>query len=285
MNLRRYRAILVGATGGIGSAIARALAPHCDALLLVGRNGRGLEGLAQRDRRRGLVALAADIATACRTRRRGWTRRGGWPVSTCSSTAPERASSRGLPTRATKRSSVSSSPISLAPMQLARRLLPLLAGAVRGDDRQRGLDLRLPGLPRMRRVQREQVRIARLHRGAAPRARRRPGTRHVSRAALDAHAAQQRRDVCAQRGPRRRGRRSAGGRARAAAPARRTAPRAPAGLSRGACSRASTSSCRLSSTMPWRRQLPQIRRHARGGGDVAHVFRTIGGNHFLRSYR
>jgi short-subunit dehydrogenase len=36
--MRRYRAILTGASGGIGRAVAAALAPHCDALLLVGRD-------------------------------------------------------------------------------------------------------------------------------------------------------------------------------------------------------------------------------------------------------
>lgn len=40
--MRRYRAVLTGASGGIGRAIAAALAPHCDALLLVGRHAARL---------------------------------------------------------------------------------------------------------------------------------------------------------------------------------------------------------------------------------------------------
>lgn len=36
--MKRYRAVLTGASGGIGRAMAIALAPHCDALLLVGRD-------------------------------------------------------------------------------------------------------------------------------------------------------------------------------------------------------------------------------------------------------
>ena len=40
--MTRYRAVLTGASGGIGRAIALALAPHCDELLLVGRNAARL---------------------------------------------------------------------------------------------------------------------------------------------------------------------------------------------------------------------------------------------------
>ena len=41
--MKRYRAILTGASGGIGRAIAAALGPQCDALLLVGRDAHRLE--------------------------------------------------------------------------------------------------------------------------------------------------------------------------------------------------------------------------------------------------
>lgn len=60
--MKRYRALLTGASGGIGREIARALAPHCDDLLLVGRDaGRLAESAAAA----GPVArtLAADLAT------------------------------------------------------------------------------------------------------------------------------------------------------------------------------------------------------------------------------
>jgi short-subunit dehydrogenase len=45
MSARRFRVLLTGASGGLGSAIAGALAPHCDALLLVGRNAKRLREL------------------------------------------------------------------------------------------------------------------------------------------------------------------------------------------------------------------------------------------------
>ncbi len=60
--MTRYRAVLTGASGGIGRAIAAALAPHCDALLLVGRDAARL---AETARAAGPVArtLVADLAT------------------------------------------------------------------------------------------------------------------------------------------------------------------------------------------------------------------------------
>jgi short-subunit dehydrogenase len=64
MTLPRYRALLVGATGGIGSAIADALAPHCDAMLLVGRNAERLRTLGTDiAAATSVTCVAADIAT------------------------------------------------------------------------------------------------------------------------------------------------------------------------------------------------------------------------------
>ena len=60
--MKRYRALLTGASGGIGREIARVLAPHCDELLLVGRDaGRLAESAAAA----GAAArtLAADLST------------------------------------------------------------------------------------------------------------------------------------------------------------------------------------------------------------------------------
>lgn len=66
MSAPRYRAVLTGATGGIGRAIAERLAPQCETLLLVARDAAKLEAL-----RRGLGdaggrcrAVAADLASA-----------------------------------------------------------------------------------------------------------------------------------------------------------------------------------------------------------------------------
>ncbi|HEX5768355.1 MAG TPA: SDR family oxidoreductase [Burkholderiales bacterium] len=60
--MNRYRAVLTGASGGIGREIAVALAPCCDELLLVGRNA---ERLAETAAAAGPCArtLVADLAT------------------------------------------------------------------------------------------------------------------------------------------------------------------------------------------------------------------------------
>lgn len=60
--MKRYRALLTGASGGIGREIAVALAPRCDDLLLVGRNAARL---AETAAAAGPVArtLVADLAT------------------------------------------------------------------------------------------------------------------------------------------------------------------------------------------------------------------------------
>lgn len=45
MNIKTYKAVLTGATGGIGQAIAHQLAPHCEQLILLGRDKAKLEAL------------------------------------------------------------------------------------------------------------------------------------------------------------------------------------------------------------------------------------------------
>jgi len=45
MKLKTYKAVLTGATGGIGQAIAHQLAPHCEQLILLGRDKAKLEAL------------------------------------------------------------------------------------------------------------------------------------------------------------------------------------------------------------------------------------------------
>ena len=47
MSATRYRAVLTGATGGIGRAMALRLAPLCESLLLVGRDAAALAALAR----------------------------------------------------------------------------------------------------------------------------------------------------------------------------------------------------------------------------------------------
>ncbi len=55
----KYRAVLTGASGGIGRAMAEALAPHCDSLVLVGRDAARL---AQSAAAAGAVAAGASTA-------------------------------------------------------------------------------------------------------------------------------------------------------------------------------------------------------------------------------
>ena len=55
----RFRAVLTGASGGIGRAMAAALGPHCDSLVLVGRDKARLSPIDGKS-----FPLAADITTA-----------------------------------------------------------------------------------------------------------------------------------------------------------------------------------------------------------------------------
>jgi short-subunit dehydrogenase len=66
MTPRGRRAILTGASGGIGAAIASAIAPDCAALLLVGRDKERLEEVRDAVQRPGLYCrvVACDLATA-----------------------------------------------------------------------------------------------------------------------------------------------------------------------------------------------------------------------------
>jgi short-subunit dehydrogenase len=119
--MRRYRAVLTGASGGIGRALALALAPHCDALLLVGRDQARL---AQTAAAAGPAArtLAADLGT----------RQGLDAVAMHAEKTNLLINNAGAgdfawladQSDATLERIVQTNV--LAPMQLARRLLPLL---------------------------------------------------------------------------------------------------------------------------------------------------------------
>jgi short-subunit dehydrogenase len=66
MSAARSRAVLTGASGGIGRAMALALAPLCDELLLVGRGGASLDALVRDIEAAGgrARAVSADLTTA-----------------------------------------------------------------------------------------------------------------------------------------------------------------------------------------------------------------------------
>ena len=44
--MSKYHVVLTGATGGIGQALAKALAPHAQSMILLGRQAQALENLA-----------------------------------------------------------------------------------------------------------------------------------------------------------------------------------------------------------------------------------------------
>lgn len=66
MGGQAWRLVLTGASGGIGQALAEALAPNCLSMVLVGRDGAGLEALRARlgaDKARVVVGDLTDDAT------------------------------------------------------------------------------------------------------------------------------------------------------------------------------------------------------------------------------
>lgn len=110
----RLRAVLTGASGGIGAAMAAALAPHCESLVVVGRDGNRLP--------RGHVAVAADLTTPAGRDAVARAANGanllvnnaGVSEFVAFAAQDDAAMERILATNA------------LAPMQLTRRLLPAL---------------------------------------------------------------------------------------------------------------------------------------------------------------
>ena len=178
MNAPRYRAVLTGAGGGIGAAIAAALAPMCEILLLVGRDAARLSKLQRELARSGARSRGGrrrphdGFRAAKRWSRAAVGTPGGVDLLINNAGTSEFAwladQSDGALERILQINAI-------APMQLTRRLLPLLQAQPAATHRERRIDLRLPRLSRLRRLQREQVRAPRLHRSAATRARGRAG--------------------------------------------------------------------------------------------------------------
>jgi short-subunit dehydrogenase len=119
--MTRYRAVLTGASGGIGRAIAAALAPSCDTLLLVGRDTARLAETAAAAAPAART-LVADLHTAA----------GRDAVAQLSQKANlliNNAGSGDFAWLADQSDATLARIIEtnvLAPMQLTRRLLPLL---------------------------------------------------------------------------------------------------------------------------------------------------------------
>ena len=128
MSAARYRAVLTGATGGIGRAIAARLAAQCETLLLVGRNATTLASLAREIEAGGerCRAVAADLTSAAGREvvaRAGSDVPGGIDLLINAAGAGEFAWLADQDDAALER--VVRLNV-LAPMQLTRRLLPLL---------------------------------------------------------------------------------------------------------------------------------------------------------------
>lgn len=113
----KYRAVLTGASGGIGRAMAAALAPHCDSLVLVGRDAARLSSL-----QKNATVVSADLTTAA----------GRDAVAFVSSDVNLLVNGAGVSefTGFAVQSDAAMARIlatnALAPMQLTRRLLPML---------------------------------------------------------------------------------------------------------------------------------------------------------------
>jgi short-subunit dehydrogenase len=119
--MTRYRAVLTGASGGIGRAIAAALAPRCDELLLVGRHAARLADAAAAA---GPVArvLVADLESSS-----------GRDAIAATSANPNLLINNAGATDFAWLADQTDAALArivqtnvLAPMQLTRRLLPLL---------------------------------------------------------------------------------------------------------------------------------------------------------------
>jgi short-subunit dehydrogenase len=115
----KYRAVLTGASGGIGCVMAAALAPHCASLVLVGRNAQKLDAVPHGPQ---CTTIAADLTTATGRDAVAKAAQGinllvnnaGVSEFTDFAAQSDAAMERILATNV------------LAPMQLTRRLLPLL---------------------------------------------------------------------------------------------------------------------------------------------------------------
>lgn len=128
MSAPRYRAVLTGAGGGIGAAIAAALAPMCESLLLAGRDAARLSKLRHALARSGsrTETVAADLTTDSgrdTVMRAAMAAPGGIDLLINNAGSSEFAWLTDQSDEAIERILQINA---VAPMQLTRRLLPLL---------------------------------------------------------------------------------------------------------------------------------------------------------------
>ena len=121
----RYRALLTGASGGIGRAMAAALAPHCAFLVLAGRDPSRLSAVKQQVEGSGAqcTVVVADLTSAEGRDAVARAAPDGVNLLVNNAGASEFASFAGQSDAAIERILATNA---LAPMQLTRRLLPAL---------------------------------------------------------------------------------------------------------------------------------------------------------------
>lgn len=128
----RYRAVLTGASGGIGAAIAARLAPQCALLILVGRQRQALETLAAQLRGCDVQIVCGDLCDPHTASAIAATARASGGIDLLINNAGV-SGFHAFETQdpAAIRAQVETN--LLAPMLLTRELLPLLAAAPRAQ--------------------------------------------------------------------------------------------------------------------------------------------------------
>ncbi|MEX5746216.1 SDR family oxidoreductase [Massilia sp. X63] len=124
----RYRAVLTGASGGIGAAIAARLAPQCALLILVGRQRPALEALAQQLRGCDVQIVCGDLCDPHTLGAVAATARAGGGINLLINNAGV-SSFHAFETQAPADIRAQVETNLLAPMLLTRELLPLLGAA------------------------------------------------------------------------------------------------------------------------------------------------------------
>ena len=123
-----YRAVLTGASGGIGAAIARALAPHAELLILAGRNRAALEALQTELRPLNVHIVCGDLTAAATLDQIEAIARAAGGINLLVNGAGA-SDFHAFPTQPAETIAHLLEVNLLAPMLLSRRLIPLLAQA------------------------------------------------------------------------------------------------------------------------------------------------------------